>query len=57
VDIALSAMRVRLEVKQAILEEERLIERLKQFEKCLNDELEISKIEKKIATAVRQNID
>jgi ATP-dependent Lon protease len=57
VDIALSAMRVRLEVKQAILEEERLIERLKQFEKCLNDELEISKIEKKIANAVRQNID
>ena len=57
VDIALSAMRVRLEVKQAILEEERLIERLKHFEKCLNDELEISKIEKKIANAVRQNID
>ena len=56
-DVALSAMRVRLEVKQAILEEERLIERLKQFERCLNDELEISKIEKKIANAVRQNID
>ncbi len=57
VDIALAAMRVRLEIKQAILEEERLIERLKQFERCLNDELEISKIEKKIANAVRQNID
>ncbi len=57
IDIALSAMRVRLEIKQSILEEERLIERLKLFERCLNDELEISKIEKKIATAVRQNID
>ena len=57
IDVALSAMRVRLEVKQKILEEERIIERLKQFEQCLNDELEISKIEKKIATAVRQNID
>ena len=57
VDVALSAMRVRLDVKQSILEEERLIERLKQFERCLNDELEISKIEKKIANAVRQNID
>lgn len=57
VDVALSAMRVRLEVKQSLLEEERLVERLKQFERCLNDELEISKIEKKIATAVRQNID
>ena len=57
VDVALSNMRVRLDVKQSILEEERIIERLKQFERCLNDELEISKIEKKIANAVRQNID
>ncbi len=57
VDMALSAMRVRLEVKQSILEETKLIERLKQFERCLNDELEISKIEKKIANAVRQSID
>ena len=57
VDIALSAMRVRLEIKQKILEEPKAIERLKRFEQCLNDELEISKIEKKIATAVRQNID
>ena len=57
VDIALSSMRVRLEVKQAILEEHRVIERLKQFERCLNDELEISRVEKKIAAAVRQSID
>ena len=57
IHVALSSMRVRLDIKQAILEEERIVERLKQFERCLNDELEISKIEKKIATAVRQNID
>ena len=57
VDVALSAMRVRLEIKQQLLEERKVIERLKRFEQCLNDELEISKIEKKIATAVRQNID
>jgi len=57
VDIALSTMRVRLEIKQKILEESNVVERLKRFEQCLNDELEISKIEKKIATAVRQNID
>lgn len=57
IDVAISAMRVRLEVKQKILEENRLIERMMMFERCLNDELEISKIEKKIATAVRQNID
>ncbi len=56
-DVALSVMRVRLEIKQAILAENKLIERLKQFERCLNDELEISKIEKKIASAVRQSID
>ena len=57
INIAVSAMRVRLDIKQSILEEGRLIERLKLFERCLNDELEISKIEKKIATAVRQSID
>ena len=57
VDMTLSAMRVRLDVKQAILEEVKVIERLRELERCLNDELEISKLEKKIATSVRQNID
>ncbi|MBO5240016.1 MAG: endopeptidase La [Clostridia bacterium] len=56
-DIAVSTMRVKLEIKQQILEEKNVIERLKLFERCLNDELEISKIEKKIASTVRQNID
>ena len=56
-NIALSAMRVKLEIKQQSLEKTDVVERLKLFEKCLNDELEISKIEKKIATTVRQNID
>ena len=55
--VAISAMRVRLEIKQSILEEPKLIEQLKQFERCLNDELEISKIEKKIAQSVRQSIE
>ena len=53
VNVTMSAMRVRLEIKQSILEETKLIEQLKQFERCLNDELEISKIEKKIAQSVR----
>ena len=57
VDMTVSAMRVRLEVKQEILEEESVVERLKLFDRCLNDELEIAKIEKKIASTVRQNID
>lgn len=57
INMTVSAMRVRLEIKQELLEEESVIERLKLFERCLNDELEIAKIEKKIASAVRQNID
>jgi len=56
-NMVLSSMRVRNEIKQKILEEPKTVERLKLFERCLNDELEISKIEKKIATAVRQSID
>ena len=57
VDMAISVMRVKLEIKQRCLEETNVVNRLKLFEQCLNDELEISKIEKKIASAVRQNID
>lgn len=57
VDIAVAAMRVRPEVKQEILETDNLTGRLKLFERCLNDELEIAKIEKKISSTVRQNID
>ncbi len=57
VDIALATMRVKLEIKQRCLEERDVVNRLKLFEQCLNDELEISKIEKKIASVVRQNID
>ncbi len=56
-NVALSLMRVRLEIKQESLEQTNVVERLKLFERCLNDELEISKIEKKIAGAVRQSID
>ncbi len=57
VNLLLPAMRVRLEVKQSILEERRIVERLRLLERCLNDELEVSKIEKKISGTVRQSID
>ena len=57
VDMTLASMRVRLDVKQAILEEAKVIDRLRELERCLNDELEISRLEKKIANSVRQNID
>ncbi len=50
-------MRIREEVKQQILSEDRLVERLKLFERCLNDELGISRLERKIAQDVRKNID
>ncbi len=56
-DNLFSIMRVRLEIKQKALEEPKLIDRLRVLEQCLNDELEISKIEKKIASTVRQNIE
>ena len=57
VDVALSTMRVRLDIKQTILEEAKVVERLRRLERCLNDELEISKLERKIASSVRQSID
>ena len=57
IDTVVSAMRVRIDVKQRLLKEPSVIERLQLFERCLNDELEISKIEKRISSAVRQSID
>lgn len=57
VDLAIYSMRVRAEIKQEILAEPKVVERLKILERCLNDELEISKIERKISAAVRKNID
>ena len=57
IDNALSVMRVKIEIKQESLQEVSVIKRLQLLERCLNDELEISKIEKKIASSVRQSID
>lgn len=50
-------MHIKEEVKQTILETVKVVERLKIFERCLNDELEIAKLEKKISATVRRNID
>ena len=57
VDLTTSAMRVKLDVKQEILEEAKVVDRLRLLEHCLNEELEIGKLERKIANSVRQNID
>ncbi len=56
-NLAFSVMRVRLDVKQEALEETDTVKRLRLLEKCLNDELEIAKLEKKISASVRQSID
>lgn len=57
INLCVNSMRVREDVKQQILAEAHVLERLKLFERCLNDEYEISKIEKKVAQNVRKNID
>lgn len=57
INICANGMRLRDDVKQQLLAEAHLLERLRLFERCLNDELEIAKVEKKIALAVRKNID
>lgn len=57
INVCVYSMRIKEEVKQQILEENRLPERLRLFERCLNDELEITRLERKISQDVRKNID
>ena len=57
VDIAAYTMKIKVEQKQKFLEEAVLTERLFLLERCLSQEIEIAKIEKKIAGDVRVNID
>ncbi|MDE6505405.1 MAG: endopeptidase La [Clostridia bacterium] len=57
VNIAAHNLSVRLETKQELLELFRVSERLKRIGEVLNDELEISRLERKINSTVRQNID
>ena len=54
---ALNYLHIKEETKQKILETTNVVERLKIFERCLNDELEIAKLERKISATVRQSID
>ena len=57
INMAASGMRIKKPVRQELLEERRVLERLQLFQRCVSDELEISKLEQKISTAVRKNID
>ena len=57
VGAALSVLHIKDDVKQELLETVNVVERLKLFERCLNDELEIAKLERKISATVRRSID
>ena len=57
INVCVHYMRIKDEVKQQLLEENDLVRRLRLFERCLNDELEIARLERKIAADVRKNID
>ena len=57
VNICTHYLRLKDTVKQEILEETTLTRRLRLFEQCLNTELEIGRLERKIAQDVRRNID
>ena len=50
-------MHAKEEQKQRLLEENRVPERLRIFQECLNTELEIARLERKISQQVRQNIE
>lgn len=57
VNLAGHYLQIRTEQKQQLLECVRTVERLKTLDKILNDELEIIRLERKINSVVRQNID
>lgn len=53
----LTYLHIKDDTKQELLEMVNVVERLKLFERCLNDELEIAKLERKISATVRRSID
>lgn len=57
VNIAAHGLQLKTEIKQELLEKERVVDRLRLLEKCLNDEMEIQRLERKINASVRQSID
>ena len=57
INVCAHQMRLKDVIKQELLEECNLVKRLRLFEQCLNTELEIARLERKIAQDVRRNID
>ena len=57
INVCAHQLRLKDVIKQELLEECNLVKRLRLFEQCLNTELEIARLERKIAQDVRRNID
>ncbi len=57
INITAHNLNVKTDVKQQILSCNRVVERLRLMDKVLNDELEISRLERKINAMVRSSID
>ena len=57
VNLAAHYLQIKTEQKQDLLQCARTVDRLKKVDKLLNDELEIMRLDRKINTVVRQNID
>lgn len=57
VNIAASALQLKLDQKQKLLGLEKVVDRLSALDGYLNEEIEISRLEKKISATVRQNIE
>ena len=57
VNVAAHNLNIKTEKKQELLDCARVSERLRKIDGILNDELEISRLERKINTMVRQSID
>ncbi len=57
VNVCAHHLRIRDDIKQSLLEENVLTRRMKLFDHCLNDEIEVARLERKIAQDVRKSID
>ncbi len=57
INVCAYQLHIREDKKQLLLEETRVVPRLRLFEQCLNDELEIAKLERKISQDVRRSIE
>lgn len=55
--IAGGSLQINFRIQQDILEQDKLVDRFKLLDKCLNDELEIARLERKISASVSKSIE